>query len=204
MSLRKLCQRNSSSKKCHAPDLLFTLWIFLWLWSWSKAKNWKKNDPKKATAFPAVGALLLLFPPHSIVWLVFPLNRIEERRLRRKKSWSGGGPRGGWWRRQSWDREWGTSTRGIEVAQKYSVSSGAKAEWFDDSILKSKLNHKINLPVLHYWRNIFAQPLSLASTYVIGNKPEITQSLSWSVGNTKVKFHISKVLPNGSSQQKRS
>ena len=36
-----------------------------------------------------------------------------------------------------------------------------------DSNLKSKLNHKINLPVLHYWQNISAQPLSLASTYVI-------------------------------------
>ena len=45
--------------------------------------------------------------------------------------------------------EWGMSTRGIEVAQKCSVSSGAKTEWFDDSILKSKLNHKINLLVLH-------------------------------------------------------
>ena len=29
------------------------------------------------------------------------------------------------------------------------------------------MNHKINLPVLHYLRNIFAKPLSLASTYVI-------------------------------------
>ena len=58
--------------------------------------------------------------------------------------------------------QWLTSTRGIEVAQKSSVSSGAKAEWFDNSIIKSKLNHKINLPVLHYWRNIFAHPLSLA------------------------------------------
>ena len=57
--------------------------------------------------------------------------------------------------------------RGIEVAQKCSVSSGAKAEWFDDSILISKLNHKINLPVLHYCRNIFAQPLSMVSIYVI-------------------------------------
>ena len=62
---------------------------------------------------------------------------------------------------------WGTSMRGIEVAQKYSVSSGAKAEWFHDSILKFKLNHKINLPVLRYRRSIFAQPLSLGSTYVI-------------------------------------
>ena len=68
---------------------------------------------------------------------------------------------------RSWYRQWGTSTRGIEVAQKCSVSSGAKAEWFDDSILKSKLNNKISLPVLHYSRNIFAQPLSLASTYII-------------------------------------
>ena len=66
--------------------------------------------------------------------------------------------------------QWRTSTPGIEVAQKCSVNYGAQADWFCDSIWIWELNDQINLPLLHYWRNIFAQPLSLASTYLIGQK----------------------------------
>ena len=63
--------------------------------------------------------------------------------------------------------QWRTSTPGIEVAQKCSVSNGAQTDWFCDSICIWELNHQIILPLLHYWRHIFAQPLSLASTYLI-------------------------------------
>ena len=54
----------------------------------------------------------------------------------------------------------------IEVVQKYSVISRAHTEIFCDSFWILELNHKIILAVLHYWRNIFAQPLSTAWTYV--------------------------------------
>ena len=64
-------------------------------------------------------------------------------------------------------RQWRKSTPWIEVAPKYSVSSEAQAEWFQDSIPDSKLNHKLILQVLHYWRNTFAQPLSKWWTYGI-------------------------------------
>ena len=63
--------------------------------------------------------------------------------------------------------KWRRLTPGIEVAQKCSVSNGAQADWFCDSIWIWELNHQIILPLLHYWRNIFTQPLSLASTYLI-------------------------------------
>ena len=64
-------------------------------------------------------------------------------------------------------KEWPTLTPGIEVAQKFSISNGAKAEWFDYPIWIWELNNQIILPLLHDWRNIFAQPLSLASMYLI-------------------------------------
>ena len=63
--------------------------------------------------------------------------------------------------------QWGTSTRGIEVAQKCSLSTEAKAEWFDDSILKSKLNHINQSSCAPLLTEHFVQPPSLASTYVI-------------------------------------
>ena len=66
--------------------------------------------------------------------------------------------------------KWRRLTPGIEVAQKCSVSNGAQADWFCSSIWIWELNHQILLPLLHYWRNIFAQPLSLASTYLISQK----------------------------------
>ena len=49
------------------------------------------------------------------------------------------------------------------------LGNGAQADWFCDLIWILELNHQIILPSLHYWhwRNIFAQPLSLASTYLI-------------------------------------
>ena len=66
-----------------------------------------------------------------------------------------------------WANQWRTSKPGIEVAQKWSIGNGAQADWFCDSIWIWELNHEIILPLLDYWRNIFAQPLSLASTYLI-------------------------------------
>ena len=69
--------------------------------------------------------------------------------------------------RRSTISQWRTSTRGIEVAQKCSVSNEAQADLFSDSIWIWELNHRISLPLLHYLRNIFVQPLSPALTYLI-------------------------------------
>ena len=69
-----------------------------------------------------------------------------------------------------YSEQWRMSTPGIEVAQQCSVSNGAQADWFCDSIWIWELNHQIILPLLHNLRNIFAQPLSLASMYLIYGK----------------------------------
>ena len=53
----------------------------------------------------------------------------------------------------------------IDVAQKYSVISGKKAERFWDSILKSKLNHKIMVPECAPLTEHFCTTSIPASTY---------------------------------------